>query len=63
MADSRRAARVSATLQSALGDVLRTGLKDPRLQEAGLITITGVDVSADLGVAMVFVTVTNDEPE
>jgi len=63
MADSRRAARVGATLQSALGDVLRAGLKDPRLQEAGLITITGVDVSADLGVAMVFVTVTNDEPD
>ncbi|MFH2010311.1 MAG: 30S ribosome-binding factor RbfA [bacterium] len=63
MADSRRAARVGATVHSALGEVLRSELKDPRLHQAGLITITGVEVSADLSVATVYVTATNDEPD
>ena len=54
MADSRRAARVSAMVQSALAEVFRAGLKDPRLHQAGLITITGVKVTADLSIASVY---------
>ena len=63
MAESRRAARVSATVQSALGDVFRAGLKDPRLSAAGLITVTGVTVTGDLSIANVYVMATAEAPE
>ncbi len=63
MAESRRAARVSATVQNALGEVFRAGLKDPRLQAAGLITVTGVTVTADLSIANVYVMATEETPD
>jgi ribosome-binding factor A len=63
MTESRRAARVGATVQSALGSIFREGLRDPRLQAAGLITITGVKVTADLSIATVYVMATEDSPE
>jgi ribosome-binding factor A len=63
MAESRRAARVSALLRSALAEVFRAGLRDPRLQAAGLITVTGVRVTADLSVATVYVVATQEAPE
>lgn len=63
MAESRRAGRVSATVRSALGDVFCAGLKDPRLSAAGLITITGVNVTADLSIATVYVVATEEAPE
>ena len=63
MAESRRAARVSATVQVALGEIFRAGLKDPRLQGAGMITITGVIVTADLSIATVYVVATEEAPD
>lgn len=63
MADSIRAARVSATVQTALGAVFREGLKDPRLKAAGLITVTGVSVTADLSIATVYVVATAEAPD
>ena len=63
MADSRRAARVSASLRSALAEVLTGKINDPRLRTAGLITVTGIDVSADLSIATVFVIASNTEPD
>ncbi len=63
MAESRRTARVSATVQNALGSIFREGLRDPRLQAAGLITITGVEVTADLSIARVYVVATVETPE
>jgi ribosome-binding factor A len=53
---SRRSAKVGATLQAVLGEAIRFDLKDPALTEAELISVTEVDVSADLGVATVYVT-------
>lgn len=63
MAKSRRTARVSATVQNALASILRGGLRDPRLEAAGLITITGVDVTADLSIARVYVVATAEAPD
>jgi ribosome-binding factor A len=63
MAESRRTARVSATVQNALGSILRDGLRDPRVQAAGLITITGVNVTADLSIARVWVVATSEVPQ
>ena len=63
MTESRRAARVGATLQSALGSIFREGLRDPRLGAAGLITVTGVKVTADLSIATVYVVATEESPE
>jgi len=63
MTESRRSARVGATVQTALGSIFREGLRDPRLQAAGLITVTGVKVTADLSIATVYVMATHEAPE
>jgi ribosome-binding factor A len=53
---SQRAERVAHLLQRELNELLRE-IRDPRVQEATLITITHVHVSDDLGVAKVMVSV------
>ncbi len=59
--DYPRRYRVADQLQRELGGLVRR-VKDPRV--TGLITISGVDVSPDLGHAKVFVTVLEcDTPE
>ena len=63
MSDSRRAARVGATIRNALGALWGSGLKDPRLQRAGLITVTDVKVTADLSQATVYVISTAEDPD
>jgi ribosome-binding factor A len=50
---SQRAHRVGDQIQRELADLLRNDVKDPRV---GPVTITGVDVSADLSHATVRVT-------
>ena len=50
---SQRAMRVGDQLQKELSDLLRNEVKDPRV---GAVTITHVDVSADLSHATVHVT-------
>ena len=49
---SRRIARFAEQLRRELSEMIRTQVRDPRV---GSVTITGVEVSADLGVARVFV--------
>lgn len=51
-----RSARVSSQLQKELSLVFQRDLKDPRL---GLLTVNEVDVTKDLAVAKVYVTVLN----
>ncbi len=59
--DYPRRYRVADQLQRELGGLVRR-VKDPRV--TGLVTISGVDVSPDLGHAKVFVTVMEcDAPE
>ena len=47
---SQRAYRVGGEIQRELADLLRNGVKDPRV---GRVTVTGVDVTADLSHATV----------
>jgi ribosome-binding factor A len=46
-----RPARVGAQIQKLLGELFLRGLRDPRI---GMVTITGVEVTADLRDAKVF---------
>jgi ribosome-binding factor A len=53
-----RAQRVAGTVQQALGELLARGaVKDPAVSDAGLISVTGVDVSPDLSHARVWVSI------
>lgn len=49
---SKRLARLSEQLKRELSDLIRTQVRDPRV---GLVTITGVEIAADLGSAKVYV--------
>ncbi len=51
--DFPRSRRVEEQIQRILSDVLRSGVRDPRLQE---VIVTAVRVSKDLSVAWVYVT-------
>jgi ribosome-binding factor A len=48
----KRAARLNEQLKRELSELIRTQVRDPRV---GQVTITGVEVAADLGSARVFV--------
>ena len=52
---SQRTDQVASTLKRATQEVLSRGLADPRVQ--GLLTVTRVDVSADLANATLYCTV------
>lgn len=52
-----RTRRVAEQIQRELSVLIREELKDPRI---GMVTISGVEVSRDLGHAKVFVTVMDD---
>jgi ribosome-binding factor A len=54
----KRAARLNEQLRRELSELIRTEVRDPRV---GLVTITGVDVAADLGSARVFVRANEEE--
>lgn len=59
MASNQRLKRMADSVQRELADLIRQELKDPRL--GGLVTISGVKVSADLGYADVYITVMGSE--
>ncbi len=48
-----RTDRIADQIQRDLAELIRGGLKDPRL---GMVTVNGVEVSRDLGFADVYVT-------
>ena len=58
---TRRTERINELLRQELSDLLRRHVKDPRL--GGLVTVTEVEVSADLRHARVFVSVMGSEEE
>ncbi len=60
MRTNPRARRVADQIQRDLAEILRTELKDPRVR---LVTVTSVDVSADLAHAKVFFTALVGESE
>ncbi len=59
---SRRTSRVGELLREEISDLLRRGLKDPRL-EGRLVSVTAVEVSADLRTAAVYVSHLGDDGE
>ncbi len=59
---SNRMARVNEELQRELAALIPT-VKDPRVAEAGMISVTGVDAAADLKQAKVYVSVLDKSKE
>lgn len=57
---SKRIARLNEQLKRELAELIRTEVRDPRV---GLVSVTGVQVAADLGSARVFVRSLGDEAE
>lgn len=55
---STRAGRVADEIRREVADIVRTQLKDPRVQ--ALVTFTGVELSTDLAYAKIFFTVLGD---
>jgi ribosome-binding factor A len=58
---SHRLERVSELIRSEVSDLLLRGIRDPRV--AGLVTVTGVEVSGDLRLCKVFVSVVGSDQE
>lgn len=55
---SRRQRQVAELLHEEISQLIQHHTRDPRL---GFVTVTGVDVSADLRIARVYVTALGDE--
>ena len=58
---SGRRARVEQALRDALAEMIDREVKDPRVRGAGLVTVQRVELTADLSVARVYVSVFGDE--
>jgi ribosome-binding factor A len=54
----KRSQRVSDLIREEVADIIMYRLKDPRI---GFVTVTGVDMTDDLKLARVFVSVLNKE--
>lgn len=59
--DPRRPDRVAEAVREEIAATLAGGVKDPRV--TGLVTVTGVEMSRDLGHATVFVSVYGSDAE
>ena len=55
-----RIERVNAVIKEILSEIILTEVKDPRL---GLVTVTGVNIAADLSAARVHFSVMGDEAQ
>ena len=54
----KRSQRVSDLLREEIADIIIHKIKDPRL---GFITVTGVDVTDDLKIAFVYISILKEE--
>jgi ribosome-binding factor A len=59
--DSRRTDRIAEAIREEVATFLNGQVKDPRV--AGLVTVTGVDVTRDLRVAKVYVSIMGSDAE
>lgn len=57
---STRQEKLEALLKQEIADILRKEVADPRI---GFVTITGADVSADIGHAKVYVSILGSEEQ
>ncbi len=55
-----RANRVGEQMKKELGDIISRKIKDPRI---GFVTVTDVQVSGDLQIAKVYISVLGDEEQ
>lgn len=60
MADFKRTDRIAETIQRRLAQLIQQEIQDPRLP--GLVTVSAVKVTKDLGHAKVYFTVFNGDP-
>jgi len=60
MINERRLARLNVLFRNEIADILENRMGDPRLN---LITVTDVIISADLGIASVYITKLGSEAE
>lgn len=58
--DYPRSQRVAEQLQRELADIIRTGVKDPRL---GMVTLTEVVLTRDLESAKIYFTILDTQPQ
>ena len=61
--NSPRAARIAEALRDELSRLIRLEVKDPRIGAAGLLTVSGVRVSGDLGHAEVGISFAGGDPK
>jgi len=54
-----RSGRINEEIRKEISDIIRTGIKDPRLN--AMVSVTKVDVTKDLRYAKVFVSIFGDE--
>lgn len=54
----KRSQRVSDLIREEVADIIMYRLKDPRI---GFVTVTGVDLSSDLKIAKVYVSILNED--
>lgn len=54
----KRSQRVSDLLREEIADIIAFKLKDPRI---GFVTVTGVDVTDDIKIAVVYISILKDE--
>jgi ribosome-binding factor A len=59
---SQRQERYARLIQEELAGLISREVKDPRVADAGLVTITRVSVTADLGLARVAVVLHGGDP-
>jgi ribosome-binding factor A len=61
MANIRRRERLASVIEQIVAELLQREIKDPRV--AGLTSVTRVEVTQDLGLARIWVSVAGDEAE
>lgn len=54
----KRSQRVSDLLREEIADIIMNKIKDPRL---GFVTVTGVDLTDDLKIAQVYISILKEE--
>jgi ribosome-binding factor A len=60
---SRRSERLEAQIREDLSDMLQREVKDPRLENGAIISITDVALTEDLGYARVYVSILGSEEQ
>jgi ribosome-binding factor A len=58
---SQRKSRVEHALRDVLTELIANEVKDPRVREATLITVTKVEMNTDMAVANVYVSIVGDD--